>query len=130
MRGDSAIDLLETIKRHGRLTVTSSVQKCQGSVTIVGGVAPLMLGDDEAGAVDEPLFGDQLERLFQLAGGVRGVGRIEEDPAEGATCLFDEPAHRGAVLDLGGEAERVGVGAYEVTSVTIGVDEHRRVSAT
>ena len=88
-----------------------------------------MLGDAQAVAVEEPLFRHQLERLFQLAGGVRGVGRIEKDPAEGATRLFDEPADRGAVLDLGGEAEGVRVGANEIAGVTIGLDEHRRVSA-
>src|SRR5438034_880743 len=129
MRGDSAMYLLEAIKRHGGLTVTSSVQKRQGSVTIVRCVAPFMLGDEQAVAVEEPLFRNQLERFLQLAGRVRVVGRIGEDPAEGATRLFDEPADRGAVLDLGDEAEGVGVGANEVAGVTIGLDEHRRVSA-
>src|SRR5437762_11209385 len=129
MRG-SAIYFLETVERHGRLTVTSSVQKRQGSVTLVGCLAPFMLGDAQAVAVEEPLFRHQLERLFQLAGGVRGVGRIEKDPAEGATRLFDEPTNGLAVLDLGGEAEGVGVGADEVTDVTIGFDEHGRGSAT
>src|SRR5690242_12191735 len=117
------------IERHGGLTVTSPVEKRQGSVAVVGRVAPIVLGDEEAVAVEERLLGDELERLLQLAGLVRGVRRIEKDPAEGAAGLFVQPAHHRAAGDVCDEAERVRVVANEVASVTIDVDEERATGA-
>src|SRR2546430_5282 len=103
MRWSAGMVLLGTVERYGGLTVTSSVEKRQGSVAIFGRAPPFMLGDEHAVAGEEPFVGDELERFFELAGFVGLVRRIEEDPAVGAAGLFDEPAHHGAALDVGGE---------------------------
>src|SRR5256885_14926414 len=117
MRWSAGMSLSFVAKeRHGGLTVTSSVEKRQGSITMGGRGAPLVLGDEQAFAVEERLVGDELERLFQLAGLVRAVRRVEEDPAERAAGLFDQPAHDRAAGDLCDEAEGVRVVGDEVAS--------------
>src|SRR3954467_15679495 len=100
MLRSAGMGLLATIERDFCLTVTSPIEKRQRSVALLGRVAPLVLGDEDAVGREQLLVGDELERLAELAGLVRAVRRIEEDPAEYAAGFFVDPADDGHTANV------------------------------